>query len=465
MRHKLKLPSLLICLMGCGGTSFVHAQSLEGHSLELKARVVQFDVDVGRTDTSGDFKQSALGLQLDYKSPYFMDIVGVDLSAYEVRKLGQSAIQKNEMLPNDVADASKVVNSWSQIGQAALKLKYQDLAEAKIGRQLHNSLLLKSTNSRAVQDAFSGYSMAIKPVTGLKIYGAVYDAWLPRSGDKFQKFATEVPLNSSTGKGVLTNVIDSVAIYGFQYASGPFQVDFESLRSKNYLQKYGVVGSYLMNLQGAQSVKFSVGASTSSDAGALFSCSAEKELDKPTNNVCSNNGQGVYLDAEWKSGNLMLGAAVAKFRGLWIEDNFAVSNVSRGGSPIQDHGTNFFPTGSTSGNDMTNDGELARMVRLGYDWKEVIPGLRTVARYKLGTGARNNAVAAWATGREKEREFDVIYAVPFVKGLSARYNYLNYSGDVTPLVSGKTINAIASGGSKDYRRDHRIYVDYSYKFF
>ena len=106
--------------MGCGGTSFVHAQSLEGHSLELKARVVQFDVDVGRTDTSGDFKQSALGLQLDYKSPYFMDIVGVDLSAYEVRKLGQSAIQKNEMLPNDVADASKVVNSWSQIGQAAL---------------------------------------------------------------------------------------------------------------------------------------------------------------------------------------------------------------------------------------------------------------------------------------------------------------------------------------------------------
>ncbi len=459
-----------LSLLGALSMSGLAAQEVNGHSLELKSRVVQFDVDVTRntaaaSSTSGDFRQSALGLQLEYKSPYFMDWIGADVTAYEVRKLGQSLVQKNEMLPNDTSDATKVVNSWSQLGQAAIKLKYQDLFEARIGRQLHNSLLLKSTNSRAVPDAFSGYSASFKPVSGLKLYGAVYDSWLPRNGDKFQKFATEVPLNSTTGKGVLTDVIDSVAIYGVQYVSGPFQVDFESLRSKNYLQKYGLVGSYLMRLPEQQTLKLSAGASTTSDAGVLFKCAAEKELDAPASGSCQNSGQGVYLDAEWRTGNWMLGAAVAKFHGLWIEDNFAVSNVSRAGSPIQDHGTNFFPTGATSGNDMSNDGELARMVRVGYDWKDIAPGLRSVVRYKVGTGARNNAVASWASAREKEREIDVLYAMPFAKGLSARYTYLKYSADVTSLVSGKTINAVAHGGSKDYRRDHRLYLDYTYKFF
>lgn len=454
-----------LSLLGALGMTGLAAQENNGHSLELKSRVVQFDVDVSRNtnvsaSTSGDFKQSALGLQLEYKSPYFMDWIGFDMTAYEVSKLGESAIQKNEMLPNDAGDATKVVNSWSQLGQAAIKFKHLNTFEARVGRQLHNSLLLKSTNSRAVPDAFSGYSASFKPTAGVKLYGAVYDSWLPRNGDKFQKFATEVPLNSTTGKGVLTDVIDNVTIYGLQYASGPFQVDFESLRSKNYLQKYGLVGSFLLNLPAQQTVKLSAGASTTKDAGALFKCTAEKELDTPASGPCTNNGQGIYLDAEWRTGNWMLGAAVAKFHGLWIEDNFAVSNVSRAGSPIQDHGTNFFPTGSTSGNDMTNDGELAKMVRVGYDWKELVPGMRSVVRYKLGSGARNNAVAGNGSGREKERELDLTYAVPYVKGLSARYNYLKYLADVSG-----TINAIGQGGSKDYRRDHRLYLDYTYKFF
>lgn len=457
------------CLLGALGVTGLAAQDLSGHSLELKTRMVQFDVDVTRnttaaSTTSGDFRQSALGLQLDYQSPYFKDVIGVDLTGYQVTKLGQSSVQKNEMLPNDPNDPAKVVNSWSQLGQAAIKLKVGNTFDARLGRQLHNSLLLKSTNSRAVPDTFSGYSGNFRPVDGLKLYGAYYDAWLPRSGDKFQKFATEY-VATGAPKGVLNDVIKAVVIYGAQYVNGPLQIDFESLNSKNYLQKYGLVGSYLLALPQQQALKLSAGASTSADAGSLFSCAAEKELDAPASGPCKNRGQGVYLDAEWRAGNWMLGAAVAKFHGLWIEDNFAASNVSRTGSPIQDHGTNFFPTGSTSGNDMSNDGELARMVRVGYDWKELVPGLRSIMRYKVGSGARNNAVASWASGREKERELDLVYAMPFFKGVSARYNYLQYSADVTANTAGKTINAISQGGSKDYRRDHRIYLDYTYKFF
>ncbi len=53
------------------GMAFTSAPALAidttGHSLELKTRLVQFDVDVDRATTTGDFRQLALGNQLDYK--------------------------------------------------------------------------------------------------------------------------------------------------------------------------------------------------------------------------------------------------------------------------------------------------------------------------------------------------------------------------------------------------------------
>ncbi|BDU58182.1 porin [Limnohabitans sp. MORI2] len=442
-------------------SSTAFAIDTTGHSLELKTRLVQFDVDVDKTTTTGDFRQLALGNQLEYKSPYFSDFIGIDASLFQVNKLGESSVQKNEMLPNDTADSTKVVNSWSQMGQAYMKLKHGDLVEAKIGRQLHNSLLLKSTNSRAVPDTFSGYSFSVRPTSEIKVYGSVYDSWLPRSGDKFQKFGTEVPVDSTNNKGVTKNIIDTVTIYGTQYINGPIQIDFESLNSKNYLQKYGLMGSYTFTLANKETLKLTAGISTTADDGSLFTCAAEKELDYPTGTTnCKNDGKGKFLDLEWKTGSWTIGGAIAKFNGLWIEDNFAASNVSRKGSLIQDHGSNFFPTASTSGNDMTNNGELARMVRATYDWNKYVNGLKTAVKYKLGTGATNNYQASLGSGRESEREYDIIYATPSIKGLTFRYNYLKYEAHVTG-----TIKAITEGGSKAFREDHRIYVDYTYRFF
>ena len=109
---------------------------------------------------------------------------------------------------------------------------------------------------------------------------------------------------------------------------------------------------------------------------------------------------------------------------------------------------------------MTNNGELARMVRATYDWNRYVSGLKTTAKYKLGTGATNNYQASLGSGRESEREYDISYATPFVKGLNFRYYYLKYDADVTG-----TLKAITEGGSKKFREDHRIYVDYTYRFF
>lgn len=446
----------LSALIACAFVpSLGQALDLKGHSLDLRSRVVQFDVDQLTSGTTNpDFKQAALGLQLEYKSPFINNFIGVEASAFQVNKLSASGAVKNELVPYMAGSTTQVANSWNAIGKAFIKIKSGDVFEARIGRQSQNSLLLKSTYSRAVEDTYNGVSYSLKPVAGLRLYGSVYDSWMPRAGDSFVKLGTE----QSPAAGQVTKVIDNIAIMGGQYVSGPYQLDVESLNSKNYLRKYAAVGSYTLPLKNKDQVKLSVGSSTSANSGILFTCSAEKELDTAT--TCFNKGRGVYLSSEWKTGNLTLTGAVAKFNGLWIEDNFAGSNPAKAGSLIQDHGTNFFPTGSTSGNDITNDGELARMVRVSYNWNTSVPGLVTSASYKLGTGAKNNANPTLGSGKEKETEVDVRYALPVIKGLNARYNYLRYSADVTGV-----LNAITAGGSKTFRRDHRIYLDYTYKFF
>ena len=440
------------------------AVDLTGHSLELKSRLVKFDVDL--EGTAKDFQQTALGLQLDYKSPFVSDKFGFDFSAYHVNKLGESTLQKNEMLPNVAGTSDKVVNSWNQLGQAYVKFQHDDLVSAKIGRQQHDSLLLRSTNSRAVPDTYSGYSFALKPLQSVKFYGAVYDSYLPRRGDKFQKFGTDEYASGTSGPQ--KNTIDNITIYGTQYKQGPIQIDFESLNSKNYLQKYGVVGSYTLPLQASDSLKFSLGHSTTKDDGSLFTCKAEKDWDQTVvGGVCKNNGRGNFAQTDWRTGDWVLTGAVAKFNGLWIEDNFAVNNVSSKGTLTADPGSNFFPTAAISGNDLTNDGELARLFRVSYDWKRHVPGLKTTVGKTIGTGAKNSAnVASPATGSESERQIDVQYAIPYVKGLNFRYIHLKYKADVIANSGGAgAIGAINSTESGIFRTDNRLYLDYTYRFF
>ena len=114
---KISNKSIIATAIGLAFTSTTAlAIDTSGHSLELKTRLVQFDVDVDKATTTGDFRQLALGNQLDYKSPHFSDMIGFDASLFQVNKLGESSVQKNEMLPNNATDSSKVVNAWSQFG-------------------------------------------------------------------------------------------------------------------------------------------------------------------------------------------------------------------------------------------------------------------------------------------------------------------------------------------------------------
>lgn len=456
MDQGIKKP--LLHALICGLMLPTAAFAVEGeHKLELKARTVYWNDESlaypGSTTPKpvpSSYEQSALGVQINYESPYWASFIGVDASLYGVAKLSDSGTPTTNLL--EVGNNGQLKNAYFTAGQALVKLKYQNVAELKIGRQLQNSLLLKSTDTRAVPDTYSGASASVSPLDGLTIYGAIYDQWRARSTGQFEKFKTE-----ATAAGV-PNAIDYIGIFGASYRNGPLLLTAEYLNSKNYLSKFGLVGAYTIPLD-KNSLKLSGGVFTSRDAGSLFVCSAEKELDCTGTSRISNDGMGVYVDGEWKVSNFTFGAAVAKFDGFWIEDNYA-ADAARIGSLNQDHGSNPFPTSAALGPDLSNRDELVGSVRLAYDFKNYIPGLKAGFKYARGTGAKSSNKENSALGSENYREFNLQYAIPFVKNLSARYVYMNYDSHIE---NGSTTATIKGMPRQDWEQ-HRFFIDYSYQF-
>jgi hypothetical protein len=280
------------------------------------------------------------------------------------------------------------------------------------------------------------------PLKGLSLYGARYNEWSSRSDSSFEEFKTD---NSADG------AIDYIDSLGASYVAGPFSINLEHLRAQDFLKKTGLVASYNFKLADQSSLKLTGGIHTSSDDGKLFVTGSEsaelddEDLPGAINGVTAsdNDGQGIYLAANWKLGNVELGAAVAKFDGAWIEDNFA-----------GDHGTNPFPTGGVLA-DFSNNDEKVWMLSAGYDWQDHIKGLKTVVSYKDGSDAKNSANAALGEADENELAFNLTYQVPVIKGLAVRYIYLDYHSDKTGRLD----------GVKEDVTDHRFYVDYTYRFF
>lgn len=412
-----------------------HAGDASGHKLELKGRTVHFDREF--ENPLNDRTQTALGLQLKYESPYLADMIGFGIAGYSVTRLDSSGRVVTDILKVD--SQGEFHDSFGKVAEAYVKIRHRDLAEVTLGRQLHNSLLLFSSTSRAVPNTYSGGSAVVTPVKGLKLYGAVYDQWSRRAGSGFERFATD---RSERGD------VDYVGVVGAEYKSGPVAVTFEYLDSKDFLRKAGLVGSYTFALADKSTLKLTGGVHTSQDAGKLFvTGSASSKLDDedkyPAGTRSDNDGLSAYVDLEWRTGNLMLGAGVAKFGGAWVESNFA-----------GDHGMNPFPTGGVLA-DMTNRDETVWVARAGYDWKEYVKGLRTGVSYKKGTGARNSHVRHLGKADEDELDIDLRYQIPMVKGLNLRYRYLKYTSDKTGLLDGVLPD----------NTDHRIYLDYTYRFF
>ncbi|RSQ71487.1 OprD family outer membrane porin [Acinetobacter baumannii] len=395
--------------------------------------------------SSSEYEQSALGLELNYQSPYMWDWLGVDGSLYAVTKLFDSGKPSAQLL--EVENNGKLDQNFATLGQLYIKAKLGDKGEIKLGRQLQDSLLLKSTNNRAVPDTFSGASGQFQLNDQLQTYMAYYDRWKPRSMDSFEKLVTE---NDER--------IDYVGLLGAKYQYKNWSVNAEYLNSKDYLKKYGAIAQYKFPLHGLVWT-FNTGAFFSRDDGKLFKCGAETELDCVKGQDINNRGNGYFVDVNVAKNNLEGGIAVSKFDGFWIEDNFAVHS-DRNSVLTQDHGTNPFPTSATIGPDFTNNDETAVALRLKYNWKDYVKGLKTEAKYIYGFGAHQSNISSDIEGKERYFDFTVSYALPWVKNLDVRYSFLHYESKFENANLGEKINGMSR---KDWDQ-HRVFINYRYTF-
>ncbi|MES9944528.1 MAG: OprD family outer membrane porin [Candidatus Thiodiazotropha sp.] len=408
---------------------------LNGHKIATKARLIHFDRDF--ENDSSDREQTALGVELNYTSPQFGDIVGIGVSGYLVEDLDDDGATREDILTLDDGE----LDGFSLIGQAYINLTPTKNSVIKIGRQKHKSIFLSSSGSRAVPNTFRGINAVFKPIKGLSIYGTMYDEWSRRARDDFEGFATD---RSEEGD------IDYVGIIGAKYKVGSYTIEGEYLTSKDYLSKLGVRGSYKHKLA-ASSVKFTGGIFTSSDDGDLFVTAAESgDLDDENEEGAvsgvtssSNDGLGAYIEAAWTKGGATISLALAKIDEIWIEDNFT-----------GDHGTNPFPTRSAIGPDFTNSNETVAKLKATYDWKGTVQGLKTSIAFAKGRDAENSADASLGSADESYRELDIRYKIPSLKGLSFRGLYHDYTSDETGAVD----------GVKGDDRDIRLYLDYRYAF-
>lgn len=423
----MNFPIKATALIGVSAFSLSMTPAFAGdeHSFQLKTRVIYFDRDYEKD--SDDREQSALGIQLNYKSPQFNDLIGFGASGYFVEKISSSG-----RITNDVLTVTNgKTDGYGLLGQAYLKLTPTDQFSLKLGRQLHKSLLLTSSGSRAVPNTFRGLSAKYNPQKGLTIYAAVYDEWSNRAQSHFEGFQTD---KSGIGS------INYVGLIGAKYKTKKYAIQAEHLVSEDYLGKLGVKGTYNIPLEDSM-LKLNSGVFASYDEGSLFVDGAEKgDVDSGTT---SNDGLGAYIGLAWKKGNAELAANYAKFDGIWIEDNFK-----------GDHGKNPFPTRSPLGPDLTNEGENVVSVHLKYDWRDQIPGLVTTLSTGYGWDAENSTDAALGSADEDWRTLDITYKPVAIKGLKFRSIWHDYDADEIGSVAG------VKGGETDLR----FYIDYAYNF-
>ncbi|MGS0694302.1 OprD family outer membrane porin [Shewanella sp. 0m-4] len=434
MNKKNKLSAISLALVS-QFTFMDNAYALDGitdnDSLEVKTRTIFFDREYDETPDK-DSNTLAQALELNYQSGTIAGWFNIGLSAYGVANINSTGTDNAPgIMPDDPNDKNNVESAFGKIGQAYIEVLPTDGLSLKLGYQKTKQMFFSTSTSRAIPSSFRGLTGSYQPLDSVKVYGYAFDQWSGRNSDEWTDFAADTD-------GPQIELIWGV---GAQFKQGKFNADVEYMVSEDYLAKFGLRASYNDTI-GKGKLKLSGGYFTSSDNGALFTESGDKNID----GIESNDGSVWFLDADYKIHAFSVGVAFSQTGEIWIEDNYK-----------GDHGSNPLPTRAPIGPDFTNTNESVWLVRAGVDFGKLnylFDGLTTKVTYAKGTDIENAADASLGVAEEKFFAIDTRYKVPMAKGLSLRYLYADYQSTEIGSVQ----------GVKGDNVDHRIYMDYSFKF-
>lgn len=420
---------------------------IEGSSLDAVLRNVYFNRD-GRDTSRYDNREWVQGLQFNFKSGYFADIVGFDASyygAWELDSPGDSATH----LPTDKsskrtkidrypgkspASITSETNDIGFLGQAYVKVKLGDdnvNFNFKHGRMRHDNNLIQGSGSRAVPSSVYG-SAADVNIHGLKLHCTYLTQASWRSQGHFEHF-------EAAGKTV--NYIQSYGL-AYEFDNG-FGFEYDWGESNSYLEGQQFKAYYTFDL--AENTK-------------LYLEGIHHRIQENGNAFVTAKSSSGTTNADGYESNNTSFLTKLTIDELTLK---AAYQFTKNGDFLYDWDANIGYGGYNSNipywSDYAYKDEKAAMVGFEYDFSGLgVPGLTLDASYRKGFNLdKDNNGIATVNRAENEWGRAMVVAYEFqaqpLKGL--KFKWVNF-----------THRSSRSLGNEDVD-GNQIYFDYTFNIF
>ena len=399
---------------------------------------------------------SAISAILDYNSPYYSKIIGLDASIYAVGKLNSE--DSNRSILNESNEG------FGKLGQASFKAKHStDNSDLylQIGRGRFDGGVISTRDTRAVPDSYEGSKLTFNSK----------NIFFPKIGDNLKTSYTYISKASlrnekdfSSIRTVTGSEIDSVQSLSIEYDAKLASIRYSYGLSKDYLSRNETELNLRIPLSDDYKDGFLINAQLHKvkNEGSLWdtSLSAVNPL-KPID-AFDDTSELINVNTGFQIGNLRAGVSVTDVKAKLTNGKLGYAFIDNAENVI---GSRSMWT--ISGNDFNNDGETTYQIAAEYN----IPGFRVSdfflsginirAILKKGTFDASNPFTGGITEKvtEDQKEFRLYYRFDQkdYSGLSVGLSYSDYNIDkeFVALVSAQP-EAVVSA------EEMRIYMDYAF---
>ncbi len=390
-------------------------------------------------------KAWAQGVNLNFKSGWFYNWVGLDLSSYYSLKLsGEKGKSDVGLLKVNQNDDSKS-ESFGKVGYA-VRLNLMDHGEIKYGRMTVDTPLFRSNDEFIVPTLYQGY---FGHASWNNLMG--YMGYFNKASDANMTRFDNLSAIDSKGK----DKKQAVMVYGLQYSIDNLMLRATQTKQDDYAQYTYADATYKMPIKNMGNFGFGAQYGSNKAIGEGKNTLVNSDVDNEHGNKTSLNWWGVKFD--WNKDNFSAGLShvnIGSKSGATDKSSawdMARMQVSTEGETDTAVGNDFigYTAGLISGFDAP--GTSSTRLDFGYDFSDFVKGLSTTVGYTGGTikynGADNRDVS--------EMDIAVKYDFPMVKGLSAEIQHGKYEAKWK-----------ASGVSmKDSGKDTRVMFNYQIAIF
>ena len=408
---------------------------IQGSKLDLSLRNVYFNFKSNAPNKN--WSQWAQGMELNYKSGYFADFIGFDMSYYGSLRLAQTGIEKHGLMGGQLL--GKDSQSYQKLGQAFIKIKASEGPVKLTGKAGYTRIkkgFLSGSSSRATPSSYRGAHGELSLNDDLTVYGSYIDRIGFRTENRWE------PLVNAAG-----DRISYAAQLGGTYKRNNLTLEAMASSAKDYQKQYAVVASHTFDLNEETKLTVDGNFHYARDGGSLFG--KKYKNGTKTTGFFDSSGHHINLNTRinyksW-SGYLSYGQTTAKKTGGLGTFDYFVAYNEYGAAPTS--------IGGYIG-DFLYHNEKSWQTGVKYNFaQQQLPGLDLSANYIHGSGVKDLSTSNKVTG-ERETYLTASYAIKegSLKGLGFKAVQAWYAKKIE--------------NQKDVKMDNtRVYIDYTVNIF